>query len=657
MSGKVKNADCLLYILLGLGLAFVYRTASASPYNIDGVYRGHNYNLIVYVGSLAAAFVIFLVYALVLAKLQTSLMWADLADPDSSASAGLFRRILYIVYIAAALSAVILIYRIYACENSLYPENTASTYLRQMVPHPVYFGVIAVSAAVLYFSLRTDRAFETKRLLRFGLMPVFAFINAALIFCPNILEDRGAGPLHIHAVLNSIINVMHGVPYSDLNCSIYGHYGLLAAPAAVLLGNDLRGIMLALSVFAFITFFAAFYAAHKLVRSHAVYLFMLFGITGTTTLLTRRGQYFQVNPLRLLFPALTLALTAYAISHTETKRTWIIRLLEYLIGTGALIWNFETGLFSVLVIMAVRVYRVFYTDGFFSRHTVRTFFRAVVYGALCAVLAYGAVGIYNLTHGGLFGTVKQFIYPLFSGTYNVNHLRTPLPSVTFLYFFQILLFLFTALIMLRRQALHTDEEHVSETIAFAASVSGLLSLIYFMNRAAYGNMSISHIQMILVIGYWAAESLSYRTGDRNGIPLPPSSFLALSFRAILFGCSLWLAVEGAMYIQVASDYRAKSSWDTASLDEAAAAIASEIPKDTFAFGTYIPEMYQMLGWDTHCRMTDWSDMNDLNRNYAMTEAHKQQAVLTSEAFDDPAFTLIKEIPVGKYTFSYYQRTA
>jgi hypothetical protein len=118
-----------------------------------------------------------------------------------------------------------------------------------------------------------------------------------------------------------------------------------------------------------------------------------------------------------------------------------------------------------------------------------------------------------------------------------------------------------------------------------------------------------------------------------------------------------MAAEGAMYIQVAADYRVKSSWDTGSLEEAASQIRDAVPKDTFAFGTYVPELYEMLGWDTHCRMTDWSDMNDLNRTYAYTEAAKQTAVLTTvEDWADPAFTLISEIPAGSYTFRYYQKT-
>ena len=84
-----------------------------------------------------------------------------------------------------------------------------------------------------------------------------------------------------------------------------------------------------------------------------------------------------------------------------------------------------------------------------------------------------------------------------------------------------------------------------------------------------------------------------------------------------------------MYLEVASDFRVRSSWKTASLDEAVAAVQEAVPKDTYAFGTYVPEIYAALGWDTGCYMTDWSDINELNRNYAFDGAAAQNAVLTS----------------------------
>ena len=652
MSGKTRNADCLILILIGVLLSFVYNMAASSPYNETGVFHGLNYNLVVYAGTLAASFLLFVILTFIVRRLQASPAWAEFSDPESRSSA-VSRRVVYVIYIAVIISVLILVYQIYINENNLYPENTAATFLRQMVPHPLYFGIIVYLSAILLVSLRTRERFVPNRVLRYGLMPVIAFFSAALVYCPNILKDGGAGTLHIHAVTNSIVNVMNGAPYSELNSSIYGHYGLLLAPVSFLLGGGLRGVMLSLSVCAFIAFLASFYVAHKLVRSNFTYILTVLGITGTTTLLTRRGQYFQVNPLRLLFPALTLALIAYSISHTQTNRRVLILVLEIVIGTCSLIFNLETGVFCVLLIMIMRVYRALYTDPLFSRHTLKMILTSVLMGLLSAVLAFCVVGIYNLLRGGSFGTVRQYIYPYFSGIYNVNHLRWKLPSVTYLYFFEILLFLITALIMLGRQAAHRDRDRVSETVAFAVSVMGLMSLVYFMNRAVYGNMSISHIELNLLLGYYGARALRYAALPVADILSSPSRLLKCGLAAILFGLNFWLAVEGAMYLPVATDYRLRTSWNTKSIDEATEAIKEAVPENTFAFGTCVPEVYAALGWDPGCYMIDWSDINDINREYAMAEAMKKDSFLTSEKLEFPGYKVIKKIPVGDYTFRLY----
>ena len=653
MSGKIKNAETVIYILIAVLLAYIFKKAAASPLNEAGTFHGLNYNLFVYIAAVLIAFVLYLVLMGLTDYLSGTLFWSDIADPEAPGKGSMLRRILFILYIAAAASVLILVYQIYVNENNLYPENTAATFLRQEVPHPVYFGVITLLSLVLLLSLKTAKQEEENFCLRFGLMPVFAFFCAVLVYCPNILKDTGAGTLHIHAVTNSVVNIMHGAPYGDLNCSIYGHYGLFLAPIAFLFGGHLNGIMVSLSVTAFCAFFAAFYAAHKLIRSNVVYVMTLCAATGTTTLLTRRGQYFQVNPLRLLWPALTLALIAYGISHTQTRRKRMITILEYVVGISSVIWNFETGLFCVLVIAVLRVYRVLYTDPLFSRHTFRTILLAVCYAVICLAGAFAIVGFYNVAAGGEFGTIKQFIYPLFSGTYNVNHLRRSLPSVSFLYFFEILLFLLTAFICLRNQAKHREGDRVAETVAFAVSLSGLASLIYFMNRAVYGNMSISHIQLCLLLGFYASAALKKEEGPLKARIGTPVKFFRQVLLAILFGCLVLLAVEGASYVQIACDFRVKSSWNTESIRQAEADLKEAVPENTFAFGTYVPELYAALGWDTGCHMTDWSDINEFNRNYALTEAQKHSSFLTSEELELPGYTVKAEIPVGEYTFRYY----
>ncbi|MDO4619644.1 MAG: hypothetical protein Q4B09_03380 [Lachnospiraceae bacterium] len=660
MSKKYENLERLIYIALGVMLAFIFEHASRSAFNGGtGRWHGYNFNLVVYVGALAAAFILFLIAALVIDSLRI-VFAAPAADSDQEAEPARGNRfliaVLYGLYSVSGASLVFLIYKIYANECNLYPGSAAPTYLRQMVPHKIYFIAIFFLAASLLFTVTRlkDESVQNKK-MRAALAVVFAAVSALALYCPNIFTDRGAGAMHIHAVLNSMIHAANHVPYDDFNCSIYGHYGLLCVPLVKLLGNDLYACMQTLSVVGFIAFLAAFYTAHKLIRSDIMYFIALLGMTGTTTILTRRGQYFQINPLRLLFPCLMLAVIAGLASRTSKVSKIISHILALLCGIAAVIWNFETGLFCVAVMMCVLVFRVLYRHPIFSKQTIGSILLACLYGLVCISAAWGIVGKWNIANGGTANTFRQFVYPLFSGTYNVNNLRLPLPSVYFLYFFEILLFFMTLIIVLRLQHNKETGDEAVDTLRFAVALSGLSSLIYFMNRAAYGNMSITHLQLCMLLASWGEYALTVTKENRREKLGTPSRWLSFVIASVLFGGSVWMAVEGTLYIQVCYDYRATSVWNTESMNEGIEKIRAEVPEEALAFGTYVPEVYFQLGRDTGCVVTDWSDMNDLNRSHALALAKYYNYVFTSDTFEDKDFKLVKDIQIEGLTFHLFER--
>ncbi len=650
--------DGFIYIMMGGFLAVWFEFASRSPLNKKGVLLGHNFNLTVYVGGILAAFLLYLASQLFLPR-----------HPDKGNSTpGFFDGFLYVIYGAAAIAALFLIYRIYAMECTLFPGTAAPTFLRQEVPHRVYAGAVLLIFAGLYCTVPRSmpRGIRTNRSFRIICALITAFVNAAALYAPNFYLDQGGGFHHMHSVLNSIVNVAHFVPYDRLNCCIYGHYSLICLPFVKLLGNDMFAVMQTLALMGFITFLAASYVASKLVKSNIVYLLVLFGMTGTTSIFTRHGQYFQINPLRLLFPSLVLAFFAWeaGMDESDRKRLVIRICLEYLLGSLSVVWNFETGLFCTASIAAVRIYRTWNENPVFSKKTVRTFIRALLYGILSLCAAFGLVALYNLVCGGRVNTVREFIYPLYSGTYNVNHLRKVLPGIQYLYFAQILLFLIGAVRALRRQSLRKTSGSAGSSYAesvrrdqliFGTGVLGLAVLVYFMNRTAYSNISISHIPMMLLLGAFGEHSAALTRKDLNKNLQQPSLFGAASMSVVLlFGC-FWLALEGALYIPFAYDYRATSTWATASYVDAVEGFRNTIPKDTYGFGTFVPELYYQLGWDTGCYMTDWSDINDYNREYALQHAFEKEAFITTESIEAPGYEIQTTIHMGTVDYQYYVR--
>ena len=656
----IQHIRNLIYIAVAVFLAAGFRWAAGSAYNAAGDFYGHNFNLAAYAGIILAAFFLYLIFSALAGPVSAALEKAGGGAGENSALKKAACAALYIVYAAAALVTVYFILRIYLNETFLYPGTAAPSYLRQMMPHRLYFSMAVGIAAILFLTLRRDGRAPYMP-YRLGLLVIFAFLNGGYLYCSNYFLDDGGGVIHIHAVTNTIVNVAQGAPFSNLNCSIYGHFALLCLPFVKLLGNNMHAVILTLCLCGAVSFAAAFYAASKIVKNDIVYLFTVLAVTGTTTILTRKGEYYQINPLRFLFPMLCLAYVSYRAAHREADRR-LLAAVKLLLGVCAVIWNLETGLFVLVVLAGDGLFRAMAEEGLFSKRVLYAALREAVFCIISPLLSYLVCGLYNLSRGGAFGSVRLYIYPYLSGTYNVNNLRLAMPTVGNLFFFQIALFTLTIALAFHR-FVHLrggcGEEKTGAftlwTIRFLVSVSGLLQLVYFMNRAAYGNMSIAHINMCILLGSYACAALDIEKKNLKE-HLRISAFFGSLMSCIMFFGVVWMAIEGTLYISIAADIRAHSIWEKQTIDAMIADIGATVPEDTYAFGLMVPELYYTLGRDTRCHMTDWSDINDVNSEFALGGLEKEDAVFTSlDLKKNKEWELVKSWDFWGYPYRYYVR--
>ena len=201
----INHIRNLIYIAVALFLAAGFRWAAGSRFNETGDFFGHNFNLVAYAGIILAAFALYLLLTAVAGPASH----AAGRIPERGILAGLLRGVLYLIYAGAALVTVYFILRIYLNETFLYPGTAAPSYLRQMIPHRIYFPMIAGIAAILFFTLPKGEA-RPYVPYRIGLGAIFAFLNGALLYCSNYYLDDGGGVIHIHAVTNTIVNVAQG---------------------------------------------------------------------------------------------------------------------------------------------------------------------------------------------------------------------------------------------------------------------------------------------------------------------------------------------------------------------------------------------------------------------------------------------------------------
>ncbi len=640
---KTRTSESIALILSGAFFWFWMSFASRSVYNETGSIRGHNFNLTAYLVGAAATFLLYLLLSLLLglASRLYSIFWVQLA--------------LSLFYTVIALGAVYCLYRIYRYETVIYPGDVVSSYLWQMVPPKPYFLMILLLTVLTWASI-TDATDRRRRMVMVGL---FALINAILLYAPNFMADPGGGTQHIDAYTTSIVNLLHHTPYSPTNVSIYGHYALFYLPLVRLFGSSYTAIALAIAAFAFIAYGAVFLTAELLIDRDWLLFTALLAITGTTTILNRRGQYYQINPHRILCPALVLLFVAFIHVKHQHQREMLRWGLEILLGTFTLLWNLETGLFSVIILSAVHVYDQLEMDHLFSLQMLLTILKCIVYLILTALLAFGIVGIYNLAAGGSFGTVKDYIYPLLSDSYQVSSLQLPLPGEYAAYLPETIVFVLTASVLLIRRVVRDEPGTPYDTVLFAVSLSGCASILYFLNRTAFGNMSMQHVQFALLMALLALHAAKLRLPELVGIYFDAEKTYAFLSSAVCYLVLCYLAVQSILTFPAALSNRATTTWNMATYQAIADDITATVPSSTLAYGIGMPQLYQELGLDTRCHTTDTLDLNidETAMAYRNELIQNEDAVLTTEVLDPETWDIQKEwtMPTG-YIIRYAVRS-
>ncbi len=344
-------------------------------------------------------------------------------------------------------------------------------------------------------------------------------------------------------------------------------------------------------------------------------------------------------------PIVTLAYCVWA-----TKKSKVTIWHEVLIGAIAIVWNFETGLFSIIILCLFNV-----LIGFNDRQKARigglivSIIKSFFMILSSLVLAYLLVYFYNILCGYYTPiSVADYIFPIGSKEYIIDGLRLPLPTAFSIYVLQIILF--TALVIdgVARIICRQMDGFDAIIIQMCIALSGLSSLTYFMNRAAYSNISISWIQFVLamaIIGDGVLrpkEEWEIMTGMR---------FLVAAF---LFG----LALESTMNLTKAIEYRTFYVWETDPFVKMQDSVKENVPKDTFAFGIGVPELYCELGWETGVYTIDWSDMLPSYFEAFLKEVKNQDLIFANkeqwELLGIEGYRIIYETKIREYEFALYE---
>ena len=490
--------------------------------------------------------------------------------------------------------------------------GVSSRYIWHKLPFWLVFLFLAGEILFLFFIIR-ESSLKIPQPAMYLLYGILTAVTAYCYYTPDYFVRGYSDRLHADAYYNSIYNVMHGSPYTENATSIYGHYGILFKLPMKILGGDFIDYIFLLCLLGGLCTLAMCLALHFTVKNNL--LRILGAVSLTLPVLSMRGGYYwQLWPHRILFMSLLLCFGAVCVHFGKLNR--ITCLVGYLISLLGVLWNTESGIFCAVAWAGFWILLHLCEKKWKFTSALRTVILHLAGIVLCFLGAWGLVNLYNIACGGSINSIREFLFPLMNNSYMTDLLRVDLTQFPSAYMAVIgLLFLAAAwgishMAILNKNLPSSPALAAPACFAFCTSVLTMGQMSYYMNRAAYHNLDISHMPCILLICILTERGMhfikKFRFKDRKKFSC--AQLFQGAFTAVNLGLLLALAtgtmVQSGYNLELKEEFRDKEE-----IHYFAGTIASAIPENTYAFGIGVPEIYSMIRWDTGCYTLDFADLS------------------------------------------------
>ena len=558
----VRELKKAILLALVIGLFFLcYKL----PYNEAGEIFGISWNVPAYIVSLAVAFVAMIFVNMLPFKSTKTVTWVLMV------------------------AEYLYIYITYSREANIFAGEATNTFLRGEVDKKIFAVFILLSAVILEKIIETSEA--NNKLYRFVVNLVISILAAAFSYSANPFKDLAGKLYHTEAYVNSIINVSHFVPYSDDATTVYGHYGIIYLPFVKLLGNNLCAIMISISITVFVIHFLLGYIINSFLKNDVLYYVSVFAILGMATVYRGTGNYFQVYPHRILFPIIGIAYIVQSRTSQIGVRKRIIA--EVLIGTLAIIWNIESGIVCLFSMLAIEVF-----DKFEWKVSLVIKKVLLVLGTtiISFFLSYALVNLYNVICGGKWTTIAQYIYPIGVKSYMVDELVTSFQAPIYYYVLYVWVFCSGVFPVIINQTKGQMSRLVLlDSLRLSTGISGLLIIVYFINRQAFSNIQVAHFQLLIMLILGAQEYLDNR--DKR---------YSVTYISMIVICAMM--VESLICVGRTIDNRVETVWEDDSLKRDASDFENFMVDGSLIIGIGAPVLCEYMGIDSGAYMTDHEDL-------------------------------------------------
>ncbi|MDE6386446.1 MAG: hypothetical protein K2L82_01415 [Lachnospiraceae bacterium] len=510
----------------------------------------------------------------------------------------------------------------------------------------VFCLMLGVSAFGVAAFLWTGKQPKVVEVLRYPAYLLASAIAGFSMYAPNwAANDRMHGSAYYVSVYNALMNE----PYTYSNQSIYGHYAILLKYPVKWLGGDYRAFNIVIAIVGGLSLFFVALALDLCIKNHFISIIAVWAVP--VMFLYYPRNHWQMFPHRVLFAGIEL----YLITVLFYKKKAALKFVGYAVCCLSLLWNVETGIVCLGVWAATCIiYEELYVRTEWSwRHLGGSSIRNAMYSVFTIVGLIGIFNVYNMPLGEPFHGLRFLLYPMASwdmpekivvqaaeqavqaagaaasaggGTASwgggfVTGLSILFPVQISYWYLVFLLMGLAVVLYVVRQIFHRAE--VNDYIMGITAVLALGHLTYFINRPCFDYLSIAFFEAVIIMAVIADRQWNRTSGLAYGER--SVQFLFVAILSVLSVLTLWQT-----YFRISGRVE-DGYYDTEEFHAITEEIAKVVPKDTYAVGMGIQEIYAELGWDTQSHVTDFTSIDctggDSLATFVVETAQQKECVI------------------------------
>lgn len=466
---------------------------------------------------------------------------------------------------------------------------------------------------------------ERRKLIEIMRYPVYLLASAIAgfsMYAPNwAANDR----MHGSAYYTSVYNALMNEPYTYSNRSIYGHYAILLKYPVKWMGGDYQAFNIVIAFVGALSLFFVALALDLCVRNHFVSIIAVWAVP--VMFLYYPLNHWQMFPHRVIFAGIELYLIA-ALFYKKNK--WI-KFIGYFVCCISMIWNIETGIVC-LGIWAITC--ILYENFYLRKEWDRTYFwtdtiRNIMYSVFSIIGMMLIFNLYNMLLGEPWHGIRFILYPhiaswdmpeifvvqaaeevvqrvagsaivsdgiaLSWGGGFASGLALQFPiQISYWYFVFLLMGLAVILYIVRLLYRRAEK---NDYIMGLAAVLALGHLTYFMNRPCFDYLAIAFFEAVMIMAVIADRE--WDKGSGLACAERGMQFTFVGILSVLSILTIWQT-----YFRISNRIE-DGYYDREEFREIVEQVEKGVPKDTYAIGMGIQEIYAELGWDTQCHVTDF----------------------------------------------------